>query len=465
MKKILFVLFATLGFVANAQLDTLHIMNRDRDPRYFYWDSNWADVHWTNAHNQGWGNAFLGTELHGTGDVFFKPIVARKCYINSSLPVIGVAGITYQNKNASVYDTVEEHREPEYFILYEATDTSFVMLDSGRYDHHPPRHIYHLQGYWGDNVAYTEGPDQLLNAFFEIKEIYFDKPYTVSDSFYVATTCNNSCELWNDNQFIHYQARYPTAILTLHAGLNPPRTPEYSYYKTRATLPRRFGNYGTIDSSNLEWRYANAGARHICLWPILDTTGMFRPDKPEVLVCDTVQGFRVLSQQGNTVSFAWSPDNATDVWQLSWGEEGIEPEEGTLVYATNNVKSVVGLQDSVVYSAFVRARCNDTLFSEWSAPLRFWKGMNDTTGVGLQPTNTVEQLTYIYPNPAENSVTVASSFSMSRVELFALDGTRLLSQPTQGIMTQIDLTPFPKGTYMLRITTPAGTAIKKLVRR
>ncbi len=190
---------------------------------------------------------------------------------------------------------------------------------------------------------------------------------------------------------------------------------------------------------------------------------MFLPEKPDSLVCDTVEGFRVLDQRGNMTAFAWTDDNRPDVWQLSWGEEGIAPEDGTLAYATTNVKSVVGLQDSVVYTAFVRARCNDTLFSEWSVPLRFWKGMNDT--VSLLPHNTVEQLTYLYPNPAENSVTVACSFAMSLVELFALDGTKLISQPANGIITQIDLSALPNGTYMLRITTPAGTAIKKLVRR
>ncbi len=219
----------------------------------------------------------------------------------------------------------------------------------------------------------------------------------------------------------------------------------------------------TINPLDSMFTHTNAYSFELpLLFPIIDTMGMnIFPGDPDSVVCDTVEGFRVLDQQGNMAAFAWTQGNHNGSWQLSWGPEGIAPEDGTLVAAPTNVRSIVGLQDSVVYTAFVRARCNDTLYSEWSAPLRFWKGMP----LSVQPANTVEQLTYLYPNPAENSVTVASSFAMSLVELFALDGTKLISHPTTGIVTRLDLASLPQGSYLLRITTPAGTAIKKLIKR
>ncbi len=303
-----------------------------------------------------------------------------------------------------------------------------------------------------------------------IIERYFTKPIRMDTVFYVGYTNFNRgfCESYAVGSYTYYyelprvseNGHYFPPSITICEGIiaNSSDTSNVIFQ-----LPTS-ENHPYEPWTDTIYHFTSRAASLPLLFPIVDTMGMnIFSGEPDSLVCHAVEGFRLLDQQGNMAAFAWTQGNHQGGWQLSWGDEGITPEEGTLVYATTNVKSVVGLQDSVVYTAFVRARCNDTLFSEWSAPLRFWKGMNDT--VSLLPHNTVEQLTYLYPNPAENSVTVACSFAMSLVELFALDGTKLISQPTNGIMTQIDLSALSKGTYMLRITTPAGTAIKKLVRR
>ena len=83
MKKALFI-FALLsaGFCTNAQMDTLFL--GDRDPKYYYWDTNWWDHYALNYtdKNYTWYSETM----------FFyrcKPEYARYCYIDTSLRVIG----------------------------------------------------------------------------------------------------------------------------------------------------------------------------------------------------------------------------------------------------------------------------------------------------------------------------------------------------------------------------------------
>ena len=74
-----------------------------------------------------------------------------------------------------------------------------------------------------------------------------------------------------------------------------------------------------------------------------------------------------------------------------------------------------------------------------------------------------ENQTYLMPNPASETVTVASSFRIADIEVFTLDGRSLMKQRVDGISTTLDISQLPTGTYIVRITTDNGTAYKKLV--
>ena len=76
---------------------------------------------------------------------------------------------------------------------------------------------------------------------------------------------------------------------------------------------------------------------------------------------------------------------------------------------------------------------------------------------------TIDSYTYLMPNPASGSVTVASSFRIAEVELFSLDGRSLLRSKVDAMSTALNLDGLAAGTYIVRIATTAGTAYKKLV--
>ena len=73
------------------------------------------------------------------------------------------------------------------------------------------------------------------------------------------------------------------------------------------------------------------------------------------------------------------------------------------------------------------------------------------------------RLTGVMPNPAAEKARVVSSFGMSMVEVFDLNGSAVLKRRTEGLYTDIDVSRWPTGTYLVRIHTPQGIATKKLV--
>lgn len=65
----------------------------------------------------------------------------------------------------------------------------------------------------------------------------------------------------------------------------------------------------------------------------------------------------------------------------------------------------------------------------------------------------------IYPNPTSGRLTIDVE-NLQRIEVFDLMGRQLLTATT----STIDIANLPRGTYTLRITTPNGVAIKKVMK-
>ena len=72
--------------------------------------------------------------------------------------------------------------------------------------------------------------------------------------------------------------------------------------------------------------------------------------------------------------------------------------------------------------------------------------------------------THLNPNPASETVTVASSFHINDIEIFSLDGRSLAKQRVNAISTTIDISSLPVGTYIVHVITPHGSFNKKLVK-
>ena len=87
------------------------------------------------------------------------------------------------------------------------------------------------------------------------------------------------------------------------------------------------------------------------------------------------------------------------------------------------------------------------------------------TILSIQNGSLLDRLTGVMPNPAVGTARVVSSFGMSMVEAYDMSGTLVHRQKADGLATTLDVRHWPTGTYLLRIHTPQGTAVKKLVVR
>ncbi len=83
-------------------------------------------------------------------------------------------------------------------------------------------------------------------------------------------------------------------------------------------------------------------------------------------------------------------------------------------------------------------------------------------GAGLNNVD-VNTLSYVYPNPAKDQVTLASSFNMEKVEIFNMLGQKVYENTLNGNATTVNVSDFNNGTYIVKIFTEAGLATKKIV--
>ena len=475
MKKALMILaLLATGMCARAQVDTLFL--GDREPTYYYWDTNWWDYP---ALNNSVGINLSWTERSFAGCSRCKPEYARYCYADSSLRVIGVAAamrISVQHLvsdpfNQTPDDVYINSMSEEYFRLYEvdsATD-EMVLLAQGPWNSRmQPRH-YMVSDF-----------DRLLPAgtydYTPVYEVYFDSVVTVHDSFYVSVTGNNNYDRNSDRAIVKIITVGPNTMYLSDVTVPSECLPAPNHYRRKLHLFNYANRDIYYEITDTLWHtfttYFNRASdtikpgiwdRYICIFPIIDTSRIIPPP-----ACHTPNGLTTVYAEAGVATLMWSGGNA-DHWELSLCADGCEPEEGSITQWNSLAATLQGLDTARWYEARVRAVCShdDSIYySDWSDSLRFYMPGSNSGGGGTDPTGietTADRYTYVMPNPASGNVTVASSFRIGDVELLDLNGRSHLRTTVDGLSAALDISSLPAGTYIVRITTSAGTAYKKLV--
>ncbi|MCR4659641.1 MAG: T9SS type A sorting domain-containing protein [Bacteroidales bacterium] len=91
----------------------------------------------------------------------------------------------------------------------------------------------------------------------------------------------------------------------------------------------------------------------------------------------------------------------------------------------------------------------------------------DTTGAAIYSPQLLERYTQLIPSVVEvgGTATVLSSFHLQAVELYDAAGRLVQSRPARGTAATVDCTALPRGSYLVRLVTTAGTTTKKLTVR
>ena len=297
-----------------------------------------------------------------------------------------------------------------------------------------------------DTTRWMEFCDSGIHAneshpdIFPVVERYFEKPYVVQDTFYVAVTHFNQSSRQNqDYSLDHWPMSYQCCDGLTSIGHQIYRPAAYRY------------------DENGPWIFVENWIQ-VFLFAIFDTTGMGL--SPQLPPCSAVDNLAVAAVWGNNVMLTW--DGAADhrMYEIGYGFADNNPDSYSSVTSTTTSVSLRNLHRGVKYAARVRARCEDgENYSEWSDTVQFML-------TGEQPeviAGVADKYTYVVPNPAGESVTVASSFELRSVEVYDMNGRQVWGKECTGLAVTVDVSDWAEGTYIVVIHNLQGTATKKLV--
>ena len=359
--------------------------------------------------------------------------IAIRYETDSVLPIIGIAvccssaggiftrpdSLNWDTNLANWFETLSLYKHTPDGQMTVLAQNTFNILNITRW-------IKNCQEF---TIEFTD------NYYYPVYEVFFDKPVQVTDSFYVG--------------------------LTLHNNI-----PEGGLYPNRPTLIVSHDSRPAIVNNRNAFYYPSLGgwifynnrqvydSRCYFLFPIFDTTGMGLSPH-----CDPVTNLHQGSTWSNCTMLLWDSISGQIAWQLAVGRADQDPED---YYIYNNLpspsKTLYNLEYNTLYAARVRAKCEGNRnYSPWSDTIQF----SITREQGIDTAN-APALFSLYPNPASDRIEVFSSFALLRLEVYDLNGRRMLAQDCQGHSATIDASSWPEGTYIAIVRTPAGASSQKL---
>ena len=447
MKRIIFLLMLISNFIVYSQqsLDTLRLGVQYRDPTYYY--ECWIDEHYPAFAVE--FTSFVNSEPQSSAVLF---------NVDAPLKVVGVACAL---ELKSLVPDQPDDTLAEYFQVYEVdkTDSSFRKVAEARWDTFVPTTCLEM--------IQTENQRNYYDyACVPIYEAYFDSVITVYDSFYLAYTSYNNGQWLQPNMFgeLVYRGK-PTKVINYWFSIQQPIIDSStlscaSNYKVKF-LPvegdyyeYKYWRNELVDTT--VW-YTSANIAYYPIFPIFDTTGN------HVDTCADVSNFAVVGTDSVSALLSWDSTSRSIGWELAYGPQGTAPEDATVLEMSSTVHRLSGLDSGAWYVAYVRAKCGEEEYSNWSSGVEFYIA-GDTTSRELSiHTSLLEQYTYLMPNPAHDVVSVFSSFSMNRLEVYSMNGVLMERMDCEGLSTQLTVSGYPRGAYIVKVYTPKGVATKKLV--
>lgn len=452
-----------------------------RSPIYYYqwWSEEWlADTsHRLTAHraiNFAYG-AYGG--FHGE--------LLQYYYTDTPLKIIGIASTCVANTGSMEH--YNDPLYPEYIRLYDASVDTFELLKEIRYVRRPESRRYiNLDvrdhqcylGYERDSCCYTECPDYARTSV--IQEYYFDKPITVTDSFYLGFTVENAYGLTYDMHrdtiddqgvtimpfFLFWDSEWMTGRQDCEYTCESMTNQLFKYRDIVWDCVYSSPTFGdTIDSLST-WRWLE-NPFYMVQFPIIVIDSSYITPPYE---CPPVTNLRIADIVEGRAVLYWDSHPDHNSWQTCFGPQGTPPDSCTVINCPIQVGVIDNLDTNVHYDAYVRGIClhDSTCYSEWVGPIDIF--VCDTTSGGgsgggnsASIATTLNLLTSIVPNPATMQATVYSSFMISHVSILNGNGQTVMARTASGNAVHLDLKNLSSGLYIVVVKTAAGNVAKKLI--
>ncbi len=349
----------------------------------------------------------------------------------------------------------------EYLLLYDAVTDAFDLKAQVQWfeDDTAGRPFFRwIQRTANCNVPSSNGIDTVGGA--KIYDFYFDKPITLLDSFYVGGTDHSAQGIYTQENIPFGTGHYVTFRTSSSTeGCYHPSLWKMFHYTD-------YGAPTLIPLLQWQWRPTT---QFMMVLPIISVVDTSFANAPE---CPRVSGMFLRGNYTDTVTVQWAYDTLHDEFEVSYGRVGTVPDDGTVVTVRDNkwqfADSAYNDTQMVVY---VRTVCReyDTLrWSGWSVPMYMCVHYDVDTaqqeGIEVpEEVSDLQRFVRLMPNPASGNVVVMSSYGMERVEVYDARGGRVYDCPAKGTSTGFDVLSWAKGTYVVLVRTPAGTAAKRLV--
>jgi len=427
MKKQILLSLALAMFMGVAAQDTIH--TRSLKDGYFYnvWPFDTIEKSVPRLEGScGWPHKDF-------------PWVAKNFYTQDTLTVCGIAVALYDEDTVHFLPTsyrLSYENTYEYFALYKPSADTIQRISDSLLIHqrHTP-----IAYYMDFDYTYTTDYSFLGDKFplLEVYEAFFTHPYRIEPgTFYIGrTTRSDNPGVTDSVTGFHYYHETPQLVvsyISLDCWPNPEPKDTITikiYWEEffDSNQPYELDHEGFPMPNVFDTTIIRTSPHQIVfLYPILT------PPDSTVSLSDTVTADSLVLHSGNSLV-------------VTPGSTLVVGTGDTLVVAVNGTVTVLPGSTVVVHSGSGSS------------------SGGDDPGVAIRQTDLVYRYTSVSPNPATQRATVTSSFGLERIEVYDPQGRQTLTLPATGYRATLDLSAWPRGTYLLRIHTPLGTTTKKLL--
>jgi hypothetical protein len=177
--------------------------------------------------------------------------------------------------------------------------------------------------------------------------------------------------------------------------------------------------------------------------------------------CGVPSTIAVSNVQGDSADISWTAVSPGANYQYVVDLASAPPASGTSI--NTNSTRVKGLLPAKTYYVFVRTDCGGGSYSFWSASQSFFTKFPTS----LQNTQSIiDDILLVYPNPATSTatITIQNYTSDSKITVYNMSGTTMTSLPVTSAHTQLDLSLYPAGLYIVKYTDLYGSYYKKMLK-
>ena len=384
----------------------------------------------------------------------------------------------------NTWDTTLKNRVTDSAILYKVTASGPQKLASAPWRIEHPHRFIHLPPIdtWLSSYVFGSS-DHVTNPFMPwtinldqdpvlpLYEVMFDSAVVVEDSFVVASTALNNemsaglvsppcCPAASETMWLwdHNPTRFYNIVSPYYRDTIRDRTC-IAWVKYRQMNWKRkialssTGHWRDSLGVQMDYPYSFSYPH----FPIIEV-GF------DTVMCHDVRNLRVAMRGYGRATLTWDSGDGGP-WIVAHGKMLDSWNDYTFDTVTSPTLTLTGLEVGTVYFALVRGYCSLTgEYGDWSSPLEvevFQQGSDEPTGI--EQAGDLGRFVHLMPNPARDVVSVLSSYKMSRVVLYDLNGRTVLEQEADGITAVLDVSGPASGTYIAAIYLPHGVLTKKLV--